>query len=355
MIQNSTSLCNKSHLSNIISWLRFPLIFFIIMLHCYSVTRLEGNHESYFKILYPFSLWIGETGVPGFFFISGLLFFLSSKTYNQKIKTRLNTLLVPYFLWNGAMLLVYFIAFLVGFPQEINHHNIANYTLFDYLRLFWDRGSYDNGNFVPLLCPLWYIRNLFLMALISPLLYFIIRYTRELFLITIAVWWFATFHNAFVPQTILFFSLGAYFSIFAINPMKFFSKYKNLLLILFVIFGLGDIIVHTIMENDYNLQIHRISLMLNIPVLFLLASFFVRKNLTSQTLSNASFVVFCIHYPIVIIMRKFCVTFFLDASDSIHILLYFASVILSTIMSLSFYQILKKFFPKTSRILSGNR
>ncbi len=348
-------MSNKSHLSKVINWLRFPLIFFIIMLHCYSVTRLEGNHEVYFKILYPFSLWIGETGVPGFFFISGFLFFSSHKTYKQKIKTRFNTLLVPYFLWNSVILMVYYIAYLAGFPQEINHHNIANYTFFDYLRLFWDRGSFDNGNFVPLLCPLWYIRNLFLMALISPLLYYIIRFTRELFLVSIAVWWLATFHNAFVPQTLFFFSLGAYFSIIAVNPLEFFSKYKQIILLLFFIFGLGDIIVHTMIENDYNLQIHRISLIMNIPVLFLLASFFVRNDLTSQKLSNASFIVFCIHYPIVIIIRKVCMFFFLDASDVIHILLYFVSVIISTIMSLTFYQILYRFFPKTNKILSGNR
>ena len=232
---------------------------------------------------------------------------------------------------------------------------VVDYTLFDYIRLFWDRGSYDNGNFVPLLCPLWYIRNLFLMVLISPLLFYVIRFTRELFLVTIAIWWLATFHNAFIPQTILFFCWGAYFSIFAINPMEFFSKYKHLILILFVIFGVGDIIVHTMIENQYNLQIHRISLILNIPLLFLLASFFVRNNCTSQTLSNASFIVFCIHYPIVIIIRKMCVALFPDATDFIHILLYFVSIIFSTFFSLMFYQILKKFFPKTNRLLSGNR
>ena len=64
--------------SDAITWLRFPLIFLIIMLHSYSVIRLSGNHETYFKIVYPFALWLGETGVPGFFFISGYLFFVNT-------------------------------------------------------------------------------------------------------------------------------------------------------------------------------------------------------------------------------------------------------------------------------------
>ena len=77
----------NERLSAAITWLRFPLILFIIMLHCYSVQRLEGDHEAYFKVLYPFSLWMGETGVPGFFFISGFLFFLSKRFTGRSWKT----------------------------------------------------------------------------------------------------------------------------------------------------------------------------------------------------------------------------------------------------------------------------
>ena len=66
---------SKQRLSEAITWLRFPLIFLIILLHCYSTPRLPGNHEVYFKMTYPFSLWLGETGVPVYFSISGFLFF----------------------------------------------------------------------------------------------------------------------------------------------------------------------------------------------------------------------------------------------------------------------------------------
>ena len=44
----------RLRLSDAINWLRFPLIFLIILLHCYSVVRLEGSHDNYFKVLYPF-------------------------------------------------------------------------------------------------------------------------------------------------------------------------------------------------------------------------------------------------------------------------------------------------------------
>lgn len=345
----------SQRLSLAITWLRFPLIFLIVMLHCYSVQGLEGSHETYFKVLYPFSLWLGETGVPGFFVISGFLFFLSKKSYSQKIKARVHTLLIPYILWNLFMLALYGIAYAIGYPQNINGGSLADFQFTDYLRLFWDRGSYENGNFVPILCPLWYIRNLLIMSILSPLMYYIIRYVRELFLIAITFWWLTTYHNAFIPQTILFFSLGAYFSIFDINPLKIVSENKTIVLFLFGIFAVGDIFSHIVMGTPINLQLHRISLILNIPVLLLLADWCVRHEFTSKYLPNSAFIVFCVHYPIVVLLRRFCISTFSDSSDFIHLLLYFACVIVATSLSIGFYCLLERFFPKVKNILSGNR
>ena len=243
----------------------------------------------------------------------------------------------------------------LGYPQDINGKNFVDYSLIDCLRLFWDRGSYDNENFVPLLCPLWYIRNLMIMSIISPLLYYIIRYVREVFLIIVAIWWITTPHNAFIPQTLLFFSLGAYFSIHEIDPLEAIYNRKRLVLTFFILFAIGDILSHVHIGTPINLQIHRLSLIFNIPALLLLGDWYVRHEYTSKWLPNAAFIVFCVHYPIVVVLRKFCVAHFSDASDIIHIILYIACVVISTLLSLSIYQILNRYFPKVKNILSGNR
>lgn len=342
-------------LSSAITWLRFPLIFLVILLHGYSVIQIPGEHTIYFKVVYPFALWLGETGVPFFFFISGFLFYYSHKTYYEKIKARCRSLLTPYFLWNALFLTAYITAFALGFPQDINGKSMVDYSFSDYLRLFWDRGSYADGNFVPLLCPLWYIRNLIIMSIISPILYYIIRYVREVFLIFVAVWWMTTPHNAFIPQTILFFSLGAYFSILDMNPLKVIYRKKRLVLSLFVFFAIGDILSHVYIGTPINLQIHRISLIFNISALLLLGDWCAQHGYTSKWLPNAAFIVFCVHYPIVVVLRKFCAAQFSDASDIVHILLYFVCVVISTLLSLSFYQVLNQYFPKGKNILSGNR
>ena len=345
----------SQRLSAAIMWLRFPLIFLIILLHCYSVVRFDDPRIIYFKVIYPFSLWLGETGVPAFFYISGYLFFVSKKSYGQKLKTRFHTLLIPYLLWNLILLSIYIILYAIGYPQNINSKSIVDFSIIDYLRLFWDRGSYDDGNFVPLLCPLWYIRNLIIMSILSPLLYNIIKYARELFLMIMAIWWMSTFHNAFIPQTILFFCLGAYFSIFNMNPLQIATENITIIITLFCIFAASDIFSHVAIGTPVNLQLHRISLIFNIPALLLLADFCVKHGFTSKILPNSAFIVFCVHYPIVVLLRKFCISRFNNSSDDVHIILYFVCVIVATLLSISIYCILERYFPKFKNILSGNR
>ena len=342
-------------LSEAIKWLRFPLIFLIILLHCYSVQKIDGNHEIYQRTIYPFSLWLGETGVPAFFFISGYLFYISMKRYGQKLKTRFHTLFIPYLLWNLILLSIYIILYAIGYPQKINGKSMVDYSIIDYLRLFWDRGSYDDGNFVPLLCPLWYIRNLIIMSIFSPLFYIIIRYTRELFLIIMAIWWLSTYHNAFIPQTVLFFCLGSYFSIINMNPLQIATENKTIVITLFGIFAAGDIFSHVAIGTPINLQLHRFALIFNIPALILLADFCVRHGYTNKLFPNSAFIVFCVHYPIVVLLRKICISKFSGSSDYVHILLYFVCVIIATLLSIGIYCILEKYFPKFKNILSGNR
>jgi len=342
---------NKA-LSAAITWLRFPLIFMVIMLHGASVVPVPGNHDVFYKVIYPLFLWLGETGVPGFLFISGYLFFFSRKGYREKLTNRYHSLFIPYVLWNGLLLVAYLVAYALGYPQDINGKNIADFNVLDYLRLFWDRGTYNDGNFVPLLCPYWYIRNLLILSLLSPVVYFMVKYLRELFLFAVAIWWMLTFHNAFIQQSILFFSLGAYFSIHQIDPLSLFVNYKSLFVSLFVIFGMADIITHTMLSTPVNLQIHRLALICNIPFFFLIANYYVSRHIQSSLLARSAFIIFSIHYLIIVPMRKACVGHFSDANDAIQVILYFGSILTTTALCLLFFLVLPT---KFRELLSGNR
>jgi peptidoglycan/LPS O-acetylase OafA/YrhL len=164
-----------------------------------------------------------------------------------------------------------------------------------------------------------------------------------------------TYHNAFIPQTILFFSLGAYFSIHDVNPLKLVSENKKWFIVSCALFAIADIGMHTIYGTAMNLQAHRLALLFNIPILLLLADACTSKGYSNRLLPNAAFIVFAVHYPIVVVLRKICAAKFATASDTTHIMLYFVCIIIATVASMLIYLILAKYFPKLKNLLSGNR
>jgi hypothetical protein len=170
-----------------------------------------------------------------------------------------------------------------------------------------------------------------------------------------AVWWLQTRHNAFTQLTVLFFCLGAYFSIHQKNPLQIVINNKRNVLTLWAVFALGDIVSHILIPLPVNLQIHRLALLMNIPALLLLADACCRRGMTNQTLPNTTFIIFCVHYPLTVLLRKVVVSQFASASDAMHILLYFACVVVITLLSLAFCLLLDKFFPTAKKLLAGNR
>lgn len=334
--------------------LRFPLILLIIMLHCYTstVSQIPG-HIIYFRVVYPFALWMGETGVPAYFFISGLLLFHSKKTYEQKIRNRIRTLLVPYLFFNAVIMTGYLIIMLLGKPVIILGKDLSDYSIVDYIRAFWDRGDWAGGNGAPLLCPFWYIRNLMILVILSPIIYYIIKYTKLLLPIITGFLWINAFDSAYLLESITMFSIGAYFPICERNPVEIFERHKILSLFIFISLFITDI-AHTIMHVPYALQIHRLSLVTNVFFLLWIGDSLSKHHLYSAYLSKSAFFVFCIHYPLVLPLK----TFFSRASnmpDIILIGLYVAGVVGVAVISVTIYMILHKIFPKFLHLVTGSR
>lgn len=342
-------------LSQSIEALRFPLILFIIFLHCYTSTSyVVRGHDLYFRIIYPLSLWIGETGVPAYFFISGLLLFFSKKTYTQKMKSRVKTLLIPYLFFNGLMLCAYLCLMFVEKSVVILDKDLADFSLIDYIRAFWDRGDWSQGNGAPLLCPFWYIRNLIVLVVISPALYYIIRYTKLLFPIIVGIFWINAHHSAYLLQSLTMFSLGAYFPICDKNPIVIFEKYKSLIVSAFLFLATMDFL-HLYMTIPFALPFHRLSLIAN--TLFLigfLGEYMFRHHIYSSFLSKSAFFVFCIHYPLTTALRPI----FQKLNGSSDILLaavYLASVIGIALICVLVYKALNSILPRFVNFVTGSR
>ena len=350
-------LDNRSYqkLSRSIEAMRFPLILLIICLHCYTSTSdITRGHDTYFRLIYPISLWMGETGVPAFFLISGLLLFYSKKTYMQKIKSRFHTLLIPYLFFNGLILCIYLCSMFMGNSVMIVGKDLADYSLIDYMRAFWDRGVWDHGNGSPLLCPLWYIRNLMVLVILSPIINYIIKYTRLLFPIIIGFLWINAQDSAYTFQSLTMFSLGAYFPIRDRNLIVIFDKYKVLLVCAFLFLAIMDIL-HLYVYIPFSYPIHRLSLVANtIFCISILGDFMYRHHLYSPFLSKSAFFVLCIPYPFVTYLKPIFMRIN-GTSDIVFVLFYLGSVLCITLLCIIVYLSLKRIMPGFVNYITGNR
>lgn len=345
---------NYQRLSASIAYMRFPLAVTIIFYHSHTIVSIP-DCQFYFKFIYPFSLWLGETGVPAFLFISGLWFFYSAKNYQEKIKNRLQTLLIPYFLWNTIALFAFLIAFFFGFNLLINQvKSIAEYGFLDYIRAYWDCGDWNYGNGKPVYPPMWFVRNLFLLALFSPIFKVIIQHTHFLLPLGTCLLWIIYPGFWLSIESVMAFCLGAYFPLSNINPMAFLDKHKKVFVIAMIMLGIADVTTNTVYFIPFNLQIHRLAILSNIICIPIIGNYFISHQLSMKSLSNMAFFIYCIHLPFVALFRK-PVLLHPEWSDSVHIFLYFLSVLSVTIITIFIYKMTKRLWPSFLKLATGNR
>ncbi|MCQ2326584.1 MAG: acyltransferase [Bacteroidales bacterium] len=335
--------------SKTFNWLRFPLIFFILFIHTISLYECSNNIVV-INIGYLFKEIIARLGVPFFFIVSGYYFFYSKNTeecltrnsYFAKLKKRIRTLLVPYLFWNLLCALYYLLVPYIGLADK------SIFSVNDFLSALVVQKDYAPADY-----PLWYLRDLIVLCVLSPLIYVIIKYLR-----VFSLWLFSLpfiFNlnvglgdNYLIQQSILFFPVGAYFAIRGKNIIYYSRKFKFAPL-LYIIFIVLDIIYR-------NIYINRMGILIGLVTLFNVVSYLMEENKLKENkfLSNASFFLYAFHgLPIFILSRRMSAIF--PHTDWAYVLIFFSSVIIVAWLGLGLYSFLKRFFPRFTSVITGGR
>ena len=230
--------------SKTINFLRFPLIVGVVLMHS-KLTNIAGSTITVeeFPLYHYLSLLLTDIlfsiRVPLFFFISGILFFHNIKsftrdTYSRKIKNRFHTIFLPYLFWSFIAMLLY-LSIEIIFPNISlgSKKAILDYTPFDFIRSLWvvpSKLSTDIVYTVPMVFQFWFLRDLLVAMLLSPLVFYSIRYFKHYYLILL----FALAFLNIIPNTpgfkvlsFFFFSFGAYFSINKTNVIQTFDRFYS--------------------------------------------------------------------------------------------------------------------------------
>lgn len=367
---------NSALQSRTIAFLRFPLIVGVVLIHTYfkevvidGKDLMEGgNFPIYSNIAYYLSQVLARIAVPLFFFISGYLFFYRTKdfplgTYKQKMRKRARTILLPYILWNGIYLLVYFFgeSLAEGLFSGRNKP-VSDYSFADFLWAFWDRSMINPANNTmteshPVDYPLWFIRDLFVVMLFSPLLHLLIQRLKHYFIIMLGVLWFFGywFHiTGLSSAASFFFSAGAYFSI---NGRLFTNDFRRIFphsIIIYLVLSLSDLCLRS---YEWDIYIHKAGIIAGIVATTSLVEWCIRQGKLHDTpfLSASSFFIYAFHALPLAFVCKLSFKVLQPDSDMFVLFLYFFCTVLTISCGLLLYWLLKKYFPHTTTILTGGR
>ncbi|MDY3848900.1 MAG: acyltransferase [Prevotella sp.] len=356
---NGNTFC-KTEISKTIDFLRFPATILVVLLHAYTTLQMTSAMDMplYSNVASCISLCFGEIGVPLFFTISGYLFFLSFSMcdYFRKIKTRTKSLLVPYLMWNTFFICVYFIIQQIPSLSPFfsgNNKKVIDYTCIDFIRAYWDCGNWNQGNGTPILQTYWYVRNLFILCLLSPFILFIVKRTRYIFVSIFIVLWILKTDSAFTLSSISFFSLGAYVAQNTNNIWLHVKKNLYPLAFAYIMTLFLDIMLKTNGIYPYGYYVHRMGIIIAIPLMFSLCYRLCKRFSFPELMVKSSFFIYSLHLPLMLAIRKISYRLISDEYEIMHIVLYLASVPIVILICLVIFQLLKKYTPTLLNTING--
>lgn len=188
----------------------------VVFLHAYN---LEGVAPYEVPLHFGSPVWwlqdwvsygITRVAVPLFFVFSGFLFFLHHSGPNvffEKMKKRARTLLVPFLFWSLAGIAFYFT--LQSLPQTagfFTKQRVVDFSFPDWMRTVF---------ITPIPYQFWFVRDLMVLVLLSPVLFRCLKALRFWWLILLAIPWILVddlWKNS--AEAALFFCAGGYYAIY---------------------------------------------------------------------------------------------------------------------------------------------
>lgn len=336
----------NKELSNKITIINFIMTIVIVLLHALIKT---DNNVSILPFLYNIIRTIGDMAVPMFFVISSFLFFRNKANCFKKIKKRIKSLLIPYFIWSGLFYLIYLIMSYIPMIRIHLNNNIVRFSINNMIN------SIIFCKYIP---QFWYIRILFFIIIFSCIYESIMRKNMKVLSFIIPIILFGINYYFNFSSTIniitwipLFFIVGWITYFYEYNVKALLLK-KNIL-ISFVSIFITLFLVCFVSKFDIYSRLYYTWRMISPMCIFFILSGFKFKS-DCNIIYKQSFYIFALHYFLINIIRN--TLFIYIKNDTIGVIIvYFVSVIGSVLISLICSYLMQKYFSKVSKIITGDR
>lgn len=342
-------------------YLNFPLIIGVVYIHAYAAeitlgatllgpTEIDAVTDFVRKLV---SQGVARLAVPLFFLMSGFFFFCqySRQTLVGKLQTRCRTLLLPYLVWTlGFVAVRIFGQHLPGIGPYFGNVILSELGATDLL------DATLGITRAPEAYHFWFIRDLMLLMLLSPVLAAILRLFARPFLVALFVAWVVGWWPLYTPDVVgvLFFSLGGWCALQG-SSLFAFDRYGKWLTLCYLPLLIADVIWY---EAWFNVTLHRGTIVVGLGAVLYLSRFLLETRRLGEVLlrlGGASFFVYAAHEPLLGIVRTLAFQFLPLDRPGMLLAVYLLVPLLVVAMLVIVHRALAKVAPQALRLLTGGR
>lgn len=274
----------------------FIAIIMVVYLHAYNIRPNSPVIDSLIQNFLTNGL--ARSAVPLFFTLSGFLFFFNLQptvtSFLSKLKKRIFTLFSPYLAWKITILFILLLAHSIFYISNCRISFFYDYSFIHFLHFLYND---------PFLYQFWFLRDLMIFVLLSPIFYLLLRYLDWVGLTALFLIWFLDLRFPHFPG-VLFFLLGAYLGLkkFDLDKPIPYSKIIVILWLSLALFSAYLMAFHGLGYDNYIYKtvFHKGMVLLGVISLWILADYgtaFLEKH-SFDFLTDFSFFLYAAHEPL---------------------------------------------------------
>lgn len=312
-----------------------------------------------YNILIQFFVVQGLTriAVPMFFLFSGYLFSLKFNgtlvEYAAKLRKRIKTLLVPYLFWSLLGILIYFIVQLLPFTHKYFYRElISEYSFMKFLETLFIN---------PIPYQLWFMRDLFVLVVLSPLIYFGAKRLNVFLLFVLLIMWYFNFNFYILSvESLFFYTCGVYFTFHSEKAANMrFGKYGAGLMTVWLVLVFIKSYLLYLDNNSMLINIAgKTSIIVGIPAIWAFYDSLASKKDISESfiyrLSAFSFFIYVFHEPMLTLLKKILISVS-GKSEFNNLIIFFIAPVIAITISVVMGYFLRKTFPVFYERITGGR
>ncbi|MDE6282997.1 MAG: acyltransferase [Muribaculaceae bacterium] len=359
-------------ISKTITVLRWPLAFLVVADHYFRYGMIAGQmtcsptEVNLICTIEAFIIsFLKNYPVPVFFFISGFLLYLGDRPanyYRIKLRKLPREIIFPYLFWTVFAIVIFAI-----------YRSTQGASVRDALAIPAG-GNYLPGevkwlikNFIgtpwPANLPLWYVRDLLLLIIVSPILHYLLKWSKGWILVLFGAL-YIVFNNDNVGLRFLtglfFFSTGYWVRYMGIDILRVAGKCFIPAMVIYLTCA-GYYFVNFDMATDdtigmplFNCILKNIAVIAFLPLIFHLVSRGIAKKRidVNPMLASASFFVYVTHYPIKHAVVRLC-EFSFGGMPVGGLIALMVATIATTLLLTAVYLLLKRYLPRFMRVIDG--